>query len=341
MTHFWNKLSRPFKALAPMENVTDTVFRRLIGACGAPDVFFTEFTNVDWMFTNAKLRKKSIHRLDYTEVERPLVVQVWGSNPENYYKGAQEMVERGFDGIDINMGCPAPKIRKKLSCSGLIRNPALAGEIVQATKEGAGDLPVSVKTRLGFDKVVTEEWCGFLLEQNIDVLIVHGRIASEMSRFPANWDELAKVVKMRDAINPNTLIVGNGDVQSLEEVTKKHETYGVDGVMVGRGIFHDPFLFHPTHQLQQLSANDKMQMLWTHTLLFREVWGDCKDFNILKKFYKIYTSGLEGDLDLRGELMKQTSPEGVWDVLKQHKFELSEGGVPLEQIQNLPSFINK
>ncbi len=337
MSHFWNRLPRPIKALAPMENVTDTVFRRLIAACGAPDVFFTEFTNVDWMFTNKKLRARSVHRLEYSESERPLVVQVWGSQPENYFKAAQEMQERGFDGIDINMGCPAPKIRRKLSCSGLIRDPSLAGEIIQATKEGAGPLPVSVKTRLGLDMVITEEWCGFLLEQDLDVLIVHGRIASEMSKYPADWDELGKVVRLRDQLSPRTLVLGNGDVQSLVEIEEKYEEFGVDGVMVGRGIFQDPYLFHPVHRLDRLNAKDKMELLWAHTSLFQQVWGDQKDFNILKKFYKIFTTDFEGHLELREALMKQKDPEGVWDVLRGYHYEVTKEGLALEELQMLPS----
>ncbi len=178
---------------------------------------------------------------------------------------------------------------------------------------------MSVKTRLGFDSLQTEEWCGFLLEHQLDVLTVHGRIASEMSRFPANWEELHKVVELRNQRCPQTLIIGNGDVTDLTEIDEKHRVYGVDGVMIGRGIFDDLHLFHPEKSLTNLSRQERLTLLVEHAQLFVDTWGQQKDFNILKKFFKIYTAGFDGALPLREELMKQKNLEQVLQVLQEHQ----------------------
>ena len=212
MKSFWNNLPRPFTVLAPMEDVTDTVFRRIVARNGKPDVFFTEFVNVDGMCSPG--REAVVHRLKHTEEERPLVAQVWGLKPENFARAAADIRSMGFDGIDINMGCPVRKIVKTGACSALIDNPPLAGEIIIATMEGAGATPVSIKTRMGFTKRRTEEWSSFLLDLKPAVLTMHARIAKDMSDVPADWQEIGKVVRIRDSMGSNTLIVGNGDVES-------------------------------------------------------------------------------------------------------------------------------
>src|SRR5579872_5862932 len=222
MTSLWHRLPKPIFSLAPMEDVTDTVFRQIICTTGKPDVFFTEFTNVDGVASVG--HDVVARRLQYTEIEHPIIAQIWGMVPENYYKVAKELVERGFDGIDINMGCPQHDVTLHGACSALIKNHALAKEIIQATKEGVRDashppdvkrphpnpllkgegikkeenIPVSVKTRIGFKNIQTEEWIGFLLEQDLAVITVHGRTAAEMSKVPCHWDEIGKAVRLRD-----------------------------------------------------------------------------------------------------------------------------------------------
>ena len=204
MNGFWDNLTRPITALAPMEDVTDTVFRRIVVRCGPPDVFFTEFTNADGLCSRG--RDAVIHRLRFTEEERPIVAQIWGNNPEHYRTVCSQIRDMGFDGIDINMGCPVRKIVKTGACSALIDNPPLAREIIIATMEGAGETPVSIKTRMGFTKRRTEEWSSFLLDLKPAVLTMHGRIAKDMSDVPADWQEIGKVVRIRDATGSNTLI---------------------------------------------------------------------------------------------------------------------------------------
>src|SRR5229473_6713189 len=227
MKNFWNELNKPIFILAPMEDVTDTVLRQVIARCGKPAVFFTEFTNVEGMFSKGE--RLVNQRLRYTQEERPLVAQIWGTRPENFFKAANKLIDMGFDGIDLNMGCPASGVMQKGACSGLINNRPLAKEIIEATKEGAaGLIPVSIKTRLGF-RAIDFDWIAFVLEQEPAVLTVHLRTVSEMSKVPAHWDKLKTVVEMRDTLSPETLIVGNGDIKSLSDAKQKVAETGADG----------------------------------------------------------------------------------------------------------------
>lgn len=315
MKNFWQKLNKPVMALAPMEEVTDTVFRQIVAECGRPDVFFTEFTSVEGM-AHPKGLKHIQHRLVFSKNEHPIVAQIWGINPENFKKAARKIVEMGFDGIDINMGCPERNITRQGSCSALIKNPDLAKEIIEATKEGAGDLPVSVKTRIGFSKIQTEEWIGFLLQQNLAALTVHGRTAAEMSEVPAHWDEIAKAVKRRDQIAPQTIILGNGDVQSLEDAEQKIKETGVDGVMIGRGIFHNVFVFNKSKK--EVTPEDRLAVLLKHVDLYTETWRKTKNYHILKKFFKAYVNNFPGAGDLRAKLMETDQPEQVRPIIESY-----------------------
>lgn len=299
----WQNLPRPFFVLAPMDDVTDTVFRRVVAELGTPDVFFTEFANADGLQSPG--RPSVERKLQFTSKEQPLIAQIWGKNPESYYKTARELAGRGFAGIDINMGCPVKAVTKNGCCSALINNRPLAHELIQATKEGAGDLPVSVKTRLGFEKVATEDWCTWLLEQDISVLTIHGRIAAEMSKYPADWDEITKVVKLRDAVAPDTLVVGNGDVLSRDQGEELAHSSGVDGVMIARGIFRNPWLFNG--EQAERSPMERIDALLRHLELWEETWGGEKPFEILKKFFKIYISDWDGAAKVRAYLMELAS----------------------------------
>ncbi len=220
----------------------------------------------------------------------------------------------GFDGVDINMGCPNRDVMKGGAGSGLIRTPELAVEIIEAVKKGAPNIPVSVKTRLGYDKVITEEWATVLLKQNPAVLTMHGRIATEMSKFPADWNEIAKVVKLRDKLSPQTLIVGNGDVKSYEQAVDYHQRYGVDGVMIGRGLFNNPWVFEKTPS--EHTKQDRLDILLKHVELHQSRW-EVKRFDQLKKFFKMYVKGFPGANNLRAQLMETKNSEEVIKVLNQ------------------------
>lgn len=316
MKNIWQSLEKPIFILAPMDDVTDTVFRQIIADLAAPDLYFTEFTSVDGMVSEKGFEPIS-KRLQFTEKERPIIAQIWGSDPEKFFKAAQIVRKMGFDGIDINMGCPEKSVIKRGMCSALINNPALAAEIIKAVKAGSG-LPVSVKTRIGFRKIQTEEWLSFLLQQDLDALIIHGRTVSEMSKVPAHWDEIAKTVRLRDAINPRTVIIGNGDIESYKEGLEKVKTYGVDGVMIGTGIFKNLWIFEKSGKIHNLTLEERLNQLLKHTKLFVDTWGNTKSFAILKKFFKCYLSDFDGAAEMRVEFMLAKNLEDVEKLVAKH-----------------------
>jgi tRNA-dihydrouridine synthase len=301
MQAFWQHLPRPFSVLAPMDAVTDTVFRHVVQRAAPPDVYFTEFTNVD-SYCSPKGRDSTATRLFFTSDEQPIVAQIWGTNPEHFAVTAKAIARMGFAGIDINMGCPAKDVIKRGAGAGLIETPGLAAEIIAATKQGG--LPVSVKTRIGFKTQKTEEWIGFLLRQDITALTVHARTQKEQSLVPARWEEVAKAVRMRDEIAPQTLIVGNGDVRDRPHGLELARQTGADGIMVGRGVFTNVFCFEripKAHSRQEL-----LDMLRLNLDLFEATWPD-RPFAPLKRFFKIYVRDFDGASDLRVQLMNATS----------------------------------
>lgn len=308
-----------------MEDVTDTVFRQMLAHYGKPDIFFTEFTNVDGVFSRGK--QKVIHRLKYNpDVERPILAQIWGHKPENYYNGAKYVKELGFDGIDINMGCPMRKVVSKGLCAALIENHEHAGKVIQATIDGAGGLPVSVKTRIGVKEIVTEEWISFLLGFDIAAITVHGRTVKEKSRVPCHWDEIGKAVDVRDQHNSDILIIGNGDIQSREEALQKAVKYKTDGVMIARAMLEDIQLFTPEEKRLELNASTRVGMLNKHLQIFHETWGSLYDYeksaHQVKKYVKMYIRDFDGARELRAEIMECDSIEAMQKVLTQT--ELSE-----------------
>ncbi len=310
--NIWQKLPKPILALAPMEDVTDTVFRRIVASCARPDIFFTEFTNVDGLVSQG--RDAIIHRLRFTDEERPIIAQLWGMKPDNYRTVASQLVDMGFDGIDINMGCPERSVVGHGACAALINTPDLASEIIKAVKEGAaGKIPVSVKTRIGY-KNISNEWIPFLLEQHLDALTVHGRTAAEMSKFPVHWDEIARAVTLRNAKKVGTLILGNGDVKSAEESLAKIQTYGLDGMMMGRAVFDDLYAF-ARGQKPVRTVFSYLTIMRRHVELFEETWGDTKNYAILRKFFKIYVRGFEGAGEWRERVMATRSPSEVYPLI--------------------------
>lgn len=310
----YGNIPKPFLALAPLDEVSDTVFRQIIAGCAPPDLFFTEFTNVDAMQSAG--RESALKRLQHTKSEHPLIAQIWGKNPDNFYKTAQELVGMGFCGVDLNMGCPAKSEVKAGTCSALIKNRPLAEQIIKATKKGLdGELPLSVKTRVGFSEV-DMSWIEFLLGQGLDMLIIHGRTRKEMSKVPANWDLVGEVRKIRDRIAPNTLIVGNGDVETRQQAEELANQYGIDGVMIGRGIFHDPFVFAHNSPWQDYTKRQKIELYKKHVELFLKTWtkGERK-LHTLNKFCKVYVSGFDGAKEMRDKLMHAETGEELLGLL--------------------------
>lgn len=296
-----------------MDDVTDTVFRRVIDACAAPDLYFTEFVNVDGLQSPG--RHKLMKKLQTYGEESRTIAQIWGKNPENYYKTTKELIEMGFAGVDINMGCPAKSEVKAGTCSALINNRPLAVEIIKATQEGAGDaIPVSVKTRLGFSEV-DFTWHELLLQQNLAMLTVHGRTRKEMSKVPANWEHIRYVRELRDGIAPDTLIVGNGDVTSREHGNELAQKHQLDGIMVGRGIFHDPYLFAEKSLWADVSQKDRIALYKKHVEMFASTWQENqRPIHTLNKFCKVYVQGFDGAKEMREKFMAAKST----DELLQH-----------------------
>jgi nifR3 family TIM-barrel protein len=300
--------------LAPLADVTDAAFRRIIAKYGKPDRLFTEFVSADGLARAPEEgRKKLLKDLEYSESERPIYAQFFTSNPDYMREAAKLARELGFDGVDINMGCPEAGVVRQGAGACLIQKPALAREIIRATKEGAGSLPVSVKTRLGFNKVELETWLPELLAEEPEVITIHARTKKEMSKVEARWEYIKRAVEIRDSLGKKTLIFGNGDVKDLNEARKKVEETGCDGVMLGRAIFGNPWLF--SERIPTLE--EKLRVCVEHTKLFEELLGDTKSFAIMKKHFKAYVNGFDGAGELRAKLMEATNATEVEQTIKQ------------------------
>lgn len=319
-------LPRPFFVLAPLDDVTDTVFRQIVASCAAPDLFFTEFVNVDGLMSPG--RPKLLKKLRFTPSEQPLIAQIWGIKPENFEAIASQIADGSmarelglpegvnFAGVDLNMGCPEKSVCNSGACSALIKNPELAVEIIQAVKRGlAGRLPLSVKTRIGFNEVDIS-WFETLLAQDLQMLTVHGRTRKEMSKVPAHWDIIGQVRELRDKLAPNTLIVGNGDVLSREQGIELAEKYQLDGIMIGRGIFHDPFVFAENSLWESQTREQRIELYRRQVQLFADTWkNNERPVPTLNKFCKVYINGFDGAKELREQLMAAKSTDELLSLL--------------------------
>ncbi|MDS3904007.1 tRNA-dihydrouridine synthase [Staphylococcus hominis] len=298
--NFWNELPRPFFILAPMEDVTDIVFRHVVSEAARPDVFFTEFTN-----TESFCHPEGIHsvrgRLTFSEDEQPMVAHIWGDKPEQFKEMSFGLADMGFKGIDLNMGCPVANVAKKGKGSGLILRPERAAEIIQAAK--AGGLPVSVKTRLGYYNIEEwKEWLRHVFKQDIANLSIHLRTRKEMSKVDAHWELIEAIKKMRDEVAPQTLLTINGDIPDRQKGMELATKYGIDGVMIGRGIFHNPFAFEKDPR--EHTSKELLDLFRLHLELFEKYSNEeTQQFKSLRRFFKIYVRGIRGASELRHQLM--------------------------------------
>lgn len=362
MNNFWDKLPKPFFALAPMADVTDPAFRRIIAKCsrhgqkdGGPDVFWTEFVSADGL---ASAGREVLKRdLEFTEGEHPIIAQLFSSHPEQMRIASKLCVEMGFDGIDINMGCPDKSIEKQGAGACMIKSPEIAKEIIQAVKDGIADavkesdgirtsIPVSVKTRVGYNKVEIATWIPHLLAQDIATLTVHARTRKEMSKVPARWEHIKEIVKIRDKMGVKTKIIGNGDVVDIAHGYELAEQTGCDGIMIGRAVFGNPWIFDhdrvivkrpkkmslflsrilPRKWMKKLQGSDrytisevpikeKLETLVEHTKLYDQLLGDIKSFSIMKKHYKAYVNGFPGAKELRVKLMETNNATEIENII--------------------------
>ena len=317
--NFWRELPRPFFVLAPMEDVTDVVFRHVVSEAGTPDVFFTEFTN-----TESYCHPEGVHsvrgRLTFTEDEQPIVAHIWGDKPEHFREMSIGMAEMGFKGIDLNMGCPVPNVAAKGKGAGLIQRPETAAEIIQAAK--AGGIPVSVKTRLGYSEIDEwRDWLTHVFKQDIANLSIHLRTRREMSKVDAHWDLIGEIKKLRDEIAPDTLLTINGDIPDRKTGLELAEKYGIDGVMIGRGIFTNPYAFEK--EPREHTSEELMGLLRLHLDLFDKYSKEeSRLFKPLRRFFKIYVRGIKGAGELRHQLMSTNTTDEVRTLLDEFEAQM-------------------
>ena len=319
--NFWSELPRPFFILAPMEDVTDIVFRHVVSEAARPDVFFTEFTN-----TESFCHPEGIHsvrgRLTFSEDEQPIVAHIWGDKPDHFREMSIGMAEMGFQGIDLNMGCPVANVAGKGKGSGLILRPERAAEIIQAAK--AGGLPVSVKTRLGYyDIEEWRDWLKHVFEQDIANLSIHLRTRKEMSKVDAHWELIEAIKNLRDEIAPNTLLTINGDIPDRKTGLELAEKYGIDGVMIGRGIFNNPFAFEK--EPREHTSKELLDLLRLHLTLFdKYATSETRQFKSLRRFFKIYVRSMRGASELRHQLMSTETTNEVRALLDEFEAQMED-----------------
>jgi nifR3 family TIM-barrel protein len=316
MKNFWKDLPKPIFVLAPLANVTDAAFRRLIAKYSKPHgpaVMWTEFVSADGLvLANEEGRSKLMRDLVFTDAERPIVAQFFTSNPAHMEAAARLAQDLGFDGIDINMGCPDKSIEKQRAGAALMRDSSRAVEIVEAAKQGAPNLPVSVKTRLGYNTDQLETWLPAILASKPAALTLHARTRKDMSKVPARWERVARAVEIRNALGYDMPLLGNGDALNIADARRKAAESGADGVMLGRAIFGSPWLFDEN---AAPTLRQKLEIAIEHTELFETLLGDIKSFAIMKKHFKAYVEGFDGAKELRMELMETTSAAEVRAII--------------------------
>ena len=312
----YDSIGPPLFILAPMDDVTDTAFRQTISHCYPPDLCFCEFVNVDGLMSPG--RNRLLPKLLRADNEPPLVAHIWGLNPDNFYQVGQQIasgelaqeigLKDNFAGIDLNMGCPTRQVVQNGACSALINDKPLAGQIIQAVRQAtAGRLPISVKTRIGYDDV-DPVWSRFLFEQELDMVTFHVRTRKDMSKVPAQWTEFVRLKQERDELAPHTLLIGNGDILNRQQGLDLIASYGLDGVMIGRGVFHDPFAFSPDSPWPKFSAVQKLELFAWHLQRIKDSGGN-PDLQVkrLNKYAKIYVCDFVGAKELREQIARQTN----------------------------------
>ncbi len=322
--NFWQKLKnakKPIFVIAPMANVTDVAFRSMFAKYGKPDVMWTEFVSADGLCSAG--RKTLLHDLKFSKKEKSIVAQLFSANPVKMREACGVVAELGFDGIDINMGCPDRSVEKQGAGASMMKNPTLAKELLEAARmgaEGVGKsgktIPVTIKTRIGYNKIDLS-WIEFLLEQKLPALTVHLRTRKEMSDIPAHWDLMKEIVKLRDRISPDTVLIGNGDVVSLADAKEKVKESGCDGAMIGRGIFGNPWFFKGKTPSDIMPAQ-RIKVMLEHAKAFEKHLGGIKNFANMKKHFKAYVSGWEGAKELRVKLMESNGLKEVEGIVREY-----------------------
>jgi nifR3 family TIM-barrel protein len=315
MKNFWEKLPKTFFCLAPMADVTDAAFRRIITKYGKPDIIWTEFVSADGLVSEGREVLKD--DLIFTKKEKPIIAQLFSSNLIKMREASKYVASLGFDGIDINMGCPDRSVEKQGAGAAMMKDMKKASEIIQAVKDGIKDakknIPVSVKTRIGYNTNQIKEWIPFLLSQDISALTIHARTRKEMSLVPARWEYVKEAVDIRNKMKVKTKIIGNGDVENLKQGEKLAKETGCDGIMIGRGIFGNPWLFSRSEKSPTIKQ--KLKVMVEHTKLFEKLLGKYKNFAVMKKHFKAYVNGFDSAKELRVKLMETKNAKEVEEIV--------------------------
>ncbi len=315
VNNFYTSLSKPTFVLAPLEQVTDAAFRYIIAKYGKPQVLYTEFTSADGLCSPGL--ERLLPDLRYTDSERPIVAQIFGRRPETMRLAAEICRELGFDGVDINMGCPERNVCKTGAGAGMINDPSLAKECIYAVKDGAGDLPISVKTRIGLTDITLEEWVAHLLETKLAVITLHLRTRKEMSKVPAHWDKVHRAVEL--VRETETVLYGNGDVESLEQARRLASDTGVDGVMFGRAIFGNPWLLNPGICREELTVTERLHVMLEHAYVFEYFFAETrKHFLVMRSHFHAYVSGMPKAKEMRIKLTLCSSAAEAHDAVREY-----------------------
>lgn len=330
--NIWQELPQPFLILAPMEGVTDIIFRQVIAHAGRPDLFFTEFTNVS-SYASDKGRANALERFEIAPTDAPIIAQIWGKNPEHFAKCANALESLGFSGIDLNFGCPDKHVNKAGGGAAMIKTPDLAIECFENAVKST-NLPVSIKTRLGWsDTNEYRTWLTTLLEQHPAALTVHLRTKKEMSKVPAHYELIPEIAKLRISISPETKLIINGDIRDRAHALELHAKYPeIDGFMIGRGVFANPYCFTNHTPTQE----ELMELLKIHLALYDERISQAlrnlsesrhdpvseklqlmrSSYEPLKHFFKIYINNFPGAKELRAKLMETHSIKQARDIIE-------------------------
>ena len=311
--NIWNSLKKPFLILAPMEGVTDSPFRTVIAKAGRPDLFFTEFTNVS-SFASEKGRNNTLERLKVNETDSPIIAQIWGKNPDHFSELAKVLESLGFSGIDLNFGCPDRHVNRAGGGAAMIKTPELAVECFRKAKSST-NLPVSIKTRLGFTYLDEwKTWLSTLLNEHPAALTIHLRTRKEMSKVPAHYELIPEIINLKNSLSKETKLIINGDIKDKNHALALSEQYPeLDGFMIGRGVFQNPYCFTD----HTASKSELLELLFFHLDKFDEEYGDSKkSYEPLKHYFKIYLNSFPGASEVRNNLMQTHSTAEAREILK-------------------------
>ncbi|MDD5099188.1 MAG: tRNA-dihydrouridine synthase family protein [Candidatus Colwellbacteria bacterium] len=314
---FWDKLSRPISASAPMAGVTDAAFREMLAKYGKPSVIWTEMVSLTGMKVRGEENFENEMRFSFRE--KPVVLQVFGSNPDEFLICGEIAERRGFDGIDINMGCPDQGVEKQGSGACLIKSSSLAQEIIIAAKEGSRGLPVSVKTRIGYSKKSEmEKWMEAVASARPAAITIHGRTRSERREGRADWKAIAEAREIIKSINKKIIVLGNGDIISKEDGEKKSEETGIDGYMAGRAIIGNPWFFIG----KEANRNERIKAAVEHAILFEKIYGETEPFDLMKNHFAGYLAGFDGAKELRIRFMAAKNSEEAAMIADSEKIDI-------------------